>query len=144
MRFDAVMLRWLLACTLLAVAQPNAAHAADAPTMRALQVSPHAWYVQGESALGSSANRNFISNAGFVVTPAGVVVVDALGSVRADLQLTRDDLAYLRQTMGAAGAGEMTAPGRGLPRPGGSPVHPCGCCHTTRWRAPTQRSNIGP
>jgi glyoxylase-like metal-dependent hydrolase (beta-lactamase superfamily II) len=36
--------------------------------------------VQGQSALGSSANRNFISNAGFVVTPAGVVVIDALGS----------------------------------------------------------------
>jgi glyoxylase-like metal-dependent hydrolase (beta-lactamase superfamily II) len=36
--------------------------------------------VQGEAALGSSANRNFISNAAFVVTPAGVVVVDALGS----------------------------------------------------------------
>ena len=38
------------------------------------------WMVQGVSALGSSANRNFISNAAFVVTPAGVVVVDALGS----------------------------------------------------------------
>ncbi|PNG59887.1 Beta-lactamase precursor [Variovorax sp. WDL1] len=36
--------------------------------------------MQGEAALGSSANRNFISNAGFVVTEQGVVVVDALGS----------------------------------------------------------------
>ena len=36
--------------------------------------------VQGESALGSAANRNFISNAAFVVTPEGVIVVDALGS----------------------------------------------------------------
>lgn len=44
------------------------------------QVSARVWYVEGESALGSQANRNFISNAGFVVTPAGVVVVDALGS----------------------------------------------------------------
>jgi glyoxylase-like metal-dependent hydrolase (beta-lactamase superfamily II) len=44
------------------------------------QVSPSAWFVQGETALGSPANRNFISNAGFVVTPAGVVVIDALGS----------------------------------------------------------------
>jgi glyoxylase-like metal-dependent hydrolase (beta-lactamase superfamily II) len=43
-------------------------------------VSASAWFVQGETALGSPANRNFISNAGFVVTPAGVVVVDALGS----------------------------------------------------------------
>lgn len=46
----------------------------------AQQVSPSAWYVQGDAALGSPANRNFISNAGFVVTAAGVVVIDALGS----------------------------------------------------------------
>lgn len=44
------------------------------------QVSTSAWYVQGESALGTPANRNFISNAGFVVTAAGVVVIDALGA----------------------------------------------------------------
>lgn len=48
--------------------------------MSAHQISPSAWYVQGESALGTPGNRNFISNAGFVVTPAGVVVIDALGS----------------------------------------------------------------
>jgi glyoxylase-like metal-dependent hydrolase (beta-lactamase superfamily II) len=46
----------------------------------AQQVAPTAWYVEGVSALGSPANQNFISNAGFVVTPAGVVVIDALGS----------------------------------------------------------------
>jgi glyoxylase-like metal-dependent hydrolase (beta-lactamase superfamily II) len=45
-----------------------------------LKVSSSAWYVQGETALGSPANRNFVSNAGFVVTPAGVVVIDALGA----------------------------------------------------------------
>ncbi|MCZ8293743.1 MAG: MBL fold metallo-hydrolase [Hylemonella sp.] len=48
--------------------------------MVAQQVSPSAWYVEGVSALGSPANQNFISNAAFVVTPAGVVVIDALGS----------------------------------------------------------------
>lgn len=48
--------------------------------MVARQVSASAWYVEGVSALGSSANQNFISNAAFVVTPAGVVVIDALGS----------------------------------------------------------------
>ncbi|HQS01314.1 MULTISPECIES: MBL fold metallo-hydrolase [unclassified Polaromonas] len=48
--------------------------------MVAHKVSPSAWYVEGVSALGSPANQNFISNAGFVVTPAGVVVIDALGS----------------------------------------------------------------
>jgi glyoxylase-like metal-dependent hydrolase (beta-lactamase superfamily II) len=57
------------------------AHAgAEAPAMTPRQVSPSAWYVEGLSALGSPANQNFISNAGFVITPAGVVVIDALGS----------------------------------------------------------------
>ena len=48
--------------------------------VRARQVAESVWVAQGEAALGSSANRNFISNAGFVVTGDGVVVVDALGS----------------------------------------------------------------
>ena len=48
--------------------------------MDVVQVADGAFYVQGLSALGSSANQNFISNAGFVITDAGVVVVDALGS----------------------------------------------------------------
>jgi glyoxylase-like metal-dependent hydrolase (beta-lactamase superfamily II) len=58
-----------------AAAQPAAPR-----KVAAQQVSPSAWFVQGEAALGSPANRNFISNAGFIVTPAGVVVIDALGS----------------------------------------------------------------
>jgi glyoxylase-like metal-dependent hydrolase (beta-lactamase superfamily II) len=53
---------------------------APKPLMQAKQVVPNVYYVQGVSELGSSANQNFISNAGFVVTPAGVVVIDALGS----------------------------------------------------------------
>ncbi len=48
--------------------------------MQARKVSASAWYVEGLAAAGSPANQNFISNAGFVVTPAGVVVIDALGS----------------------------------------------------------------
>jgi len=52
----------------------------SAPEMLAQKVSPSAWYVEGLGALGSSANQNFISNAAFIVTPAGVVVIDALGS----------------------------------------------------------------
>ena len=44
------------------------------------KVSPSVWYVQGESALGSQANKNFISNAAFIVAKDGVVVIDALGS----------------------------------------------------------------
>jgi glyoxylase-like metal-dependent hydrolase (beta-lactamase superfamily II) len=63
----------------LAVAGVSAI-AAESPPMTARQVSPSSWYVEGVSALGSSANQNFISNAAFVITPAGVVVIDALGS----------------------------------------------------------------
>jgi glyoxylase-like metal-dependent hydrolase (beta-lactamase superfamily II) len=63
-----------------------AAQVTAARTVAAQQVSPSAWFVQGDAALGSPANRNFISNSGFVVTPAGVVVIDALGSP----QLARD------------------------------------------------------
>jgi glyoxylase-like metal-dependent hydrolase (beta-lactamase superfamily II) len=55
--------------------------------MTAQQVSPSAWYVQGLSALGSPANQNFVSNAGFVITPDGVVVIDALGSPALALRL---------------------------------------------------------
>lgn len=54
------------------------ARAQDTPVPET--VAPGVWMVQGQSALGSSANRNFISNAGFVVTSEGVVVIDALGS----------------------------------------------------------------
>jgi glyoxylase-like metal-dependent hydrolase (beta-lactamase superfamily II) len=50
------------------------------PTLTALPVAEGVWFFQGVAALGSPANRNFISNAGFVVTDDGVVVVDALGS----------------------------------------------------------------
>jgi glyoxylase-like metal-dependent hydrolase (beta-lactamase superfamily II) len=58
----------------------TAVRAEELVPMALHQVSPSAWYVQGVSALGSPANQNFISNAAFVVTPSGVVVIDALGS----------------------------------------------------------------
>ncbi|RVT52440.1 MBL fold metallo-hydrolase [Rubrivivax albus] len=54
--------------------------AAWAQVPKAEEVVPGVWFVQGVSALGSAANRNFISNAAFVVTNDGVVVIDALGS----------------------------------------------------------------
>lgn len=50
------------------------------PAVQAVQVAERVWFVQGNAALGSPANGNFISNAGFVVTDDGVVVIDALGS----------------------------------------------------------------
>jgi glyoxylase-like metal-dependent hydrolase (beta-lactamase superfamily II) len=45
-----------------------------------IKISAHAYYVQGVAGLAGRANRNFISNAGFVLTKDGVVVFDALGS----------------------------------------------------------------
>ena len=66
------------------------------------KVADSVWFVQGEAALGSAANRNFISNAGFVITDDGVVVIDALGSpaLGAELiasirQLTRQPIRYV-------------------------------------------------
>lgn len=43
------------------------------------QVGPHSYYVQGQAGVATD-NEGFISNAGFVVTDAGVVVLDALGT----------------------------------------------------------------
>ncbi|HSH91423.1 MAG TPA: MBL fold metallo-hydrolase, partial [Ramlibacter sp.] len=65
-------MRWAALAGALALAF---APTAPAQTVTAKQVSPSAWYAQGEAAVGSAGNRNFISNAGIVVTPAGVVVI---------------------------------------------------------------------
>ena len=75
------LMAWLAAGWLMAIAP--AARAAQAEEIEPLplqQVADRIWFVQGQAALGSPANRNFISNAGFIVTDDGVVVIDALGS----------------------------------------------------------------
>ena len=72
-----------LAAAVATCAAALAVQAADAPLhvkVEARQVSPHAWFVQGGTGVASAANEGFNSNAGFVVTDAGVVVVDALGT----------------------------------------------------------------
>ncbi len=82
MRFAHVLVRCcagVLACAALLGAQGARAQP-EAPPVRAVQVAERVWFVQGMAALGSPSNRNFISNAGFVVTDDGVVVIDALGS----------------------------------------------------------------
>jgi glyoxylase-like metal-dependent hydrolase (beta-lactamase superfamily II) len=56
------------------------AFASDDLILKPVQVAPHTYFVQGLPEMGSSKNQNFISNAGFVITPKGVVVIDALGS----------------------------------------------------------------
>ncbi len=50
-------------------------------------VSKNSYYAQGVSALGSALNKNFISNAGVVIGPTGVIVIDALGSPALGTQL---------------------------------------------------------
>jgi glyoxylase-like metal-dependent hydrolase (beta-lactamase superfamily II) len=77
------VLRWrcvLNAGLALACAAAGLVHAQTPARVQAQRVTDDVWFVQGEAAMGSAANRNFISNAAFVVTDAGVVVIDALGS----------------------------------------------------------------
>ncbi len=78
-------LRRLSFTVVAAVAVPllgsaSGAAAQTAPEMTLKQVGPQTYYVEGLAALGSPANQNFISNAGFVVARDGVVVIDTLGS----------------------------------------------------------------
>jgi glyoxylase-like metal-dependent hydrolase (beta-lactamase superfamily II) len=64
----------------LFVGWASASFAQSASALTPVQLTPSVWYVQGLTALGTPANQNFISNAGFIVTGRGVVVIDALGS----------------------------------------------------------------
>lgn len=58
-------------------------------TLKPVKVSEHVWYVQGLPGVASSANQGFNSNAGFAVTPEGVVVIDALGTPALGRELLR-------------------------------------------------------
>jgi glyoxylase-like metal-dependent hydrolase (beta-lactamase superfamily II) len=76
------MLRILAACIFGLAA---AAAAADSNTLVTVKVTPikvsaHSYYVQGQAGAASSANQGYMSNAGFVVTNDGVVVIDSLGT----------------------------------------------------------------
>ena len=64
----------------LSLAYAQIRQSEDFIQLKPIQVAPHTYFVQGFPEMGSSANQNFISNAGFVVTPKGVVIIDALGS----------------------------------------------------------------
>jgi glyoxylase-like metal-dependent hydrolase (beta-lactamase superfamily II) len=55
-------------------------YAAVSVPMTPIKVGKHSYYVQGMAGAASSENQGFMSNAGFVVTPAGVVVFDTLGT----------------------------------------------------------------
>ena len=49
--------------------------------LQPIKVTDRVYYVQGKPGIASAENEGFNSNAGFVVTDGGVVVVDALGTV---------------------------------------------------------------
>ena len=48
--------------------------------VKAVKLAPHSYYIPGLSGAASPANQGFMSNAGFIVTPDGVVVFDTLGT----------------------------------------------------------------
>ena len=80
-----MFVRFLIA--LLSLLLLPAAHAAQTPEMaeatvpmKAVKLGRHSYFVQGLPGAASSENQGFMSNAGFVVTPDGVVVFDALAS----------------------------------------------------------------
>ena len=70
----------ILCVGLLSITSIATVNATDDLLLKPIQVAPHTYFVRGLSEMGNSQNQNFISNAGFVITPKGVVVVDALGS----------------------------------------------------------------
>src|SRR5260221_6760104 len=51
-----------------------------ASSVTPIKVTERVYYVQGQPGVASAANEGFNSNAGFVVTGEGVVVIDALGT----------------------------------------------------------------
>jgi glyoxylase-like metal-dependent hydrolase (beta-lactamase superfamily II) len=68
---------WLFA---IAVGACAAEYPALRSVVKPISVTPRVFYVQGGPGVASAANEAFNSNAGFVVTDEGVVVIDVLGS----------------------------------------------------------------
>ncbi|MCB1866698.1 MAG: MBL fold metallo-hydrolase [Chromatiales bacterium] len=79
MKLKATMRASVLAFSALAAVAAAAEYAPVDVEMRLKQVSKHVYYVQGAAGIATD-NAGFISNAGFVVTPEGVAVIDALGT----------------------------------------------------------------
>jgi glyoxylase-like metal-dependent hydrolase (beta-lactamase superfamily II) len=80
--FGALLATLLLSLTpcLLAAAQDDApAYPPATVEMNLRQVSEHVWFAEGTPGVATD-NQGFVSNAGVVVTGAGVVVFDALGT----------------------------------------------------------------
>ncbi len=78
-------MRRLLDALLISIAAlAGAAQAAEYEPVKnkpvPIRVGTYGYYVQGQGGPASATNEGFNSNAGFVVTPEGVVVIDALGT----------------------------------------------------------------
>ncbi len=83
MKTPACALAFICACGLLApacVAATPAPYPGVTVQLRAEKLAAHSYYVPGLAGEANAQNQGFMSNAGFVVTPAGVVVFDTLGS----------------------------------------------------------------
>ena len=77
------MLRCSLFASLLLVLSLGAGADDPAGLKVAIQpkaIAPHTFFVQGLPGVASAENQGFNSNAAFVVTDEGVVVVDVLGT----------------------------------------------------------------
>jgi len=57
--------------------------------MKAIKVSKHVYFVQGKAGIPTE-NKGFISNAGFIVTNDGVVVLDSLGTPSLAVRLYKE------------------------------------------------------
>lgn len=66
-------------CAMLVALSVHAASVGEI-TLRPIKVSPHVYFFEGEAGMASAANKGFMSNAGFIVTDAGVVMFDALAT----------------------------------------------------------------
>jgi len=77
MRYLLLILSLFLAPHLLAA---GAAYPPVTVPVKAVKLAAHSYFIPGLAGAASTANQGFMSNAGFVVTPAGVVVFDTLGS----------------------------------------------------------------
>ncbi len=77
MRYILLILSLFLAPKLLAA---GAVYPPVTVPVKAVKLAAHSYFIPGLAGAASTANQGFMSNAGFVVTPAGVVVFDTLGS----------------------------------------------------------------
>ncbi|MFC1560770.1 MBL fold metallo-hydrolase [Pseudomonadota bacterium] len=69
----------LILCLLTGGANSGAEYPSVPVDLTPIRLSPHAYYVQGGTGIATD-NYGFISNAAFVVTSAGVIVFDTLGT----------------------------------------------------------------